>query len=335
MLPELSRWPNPATANRHMPTTHNSPQREKSGRPETMNCPKLSRCVLAALMMQFGLGQSRIPIQPERGSFAVNTDLVLVPVTVTDRQNRPVVGLMQRDFQVYEAGDLRAITSLSTEDAPASIILVFDQSRSMKSKLRDARAAALAFVETVNPEDEVGLITFARQTMVELPLGLNNERLRDALPLKTEDSTALVDAIKLALDMSKRARYKRKAVIVLSDGGDNRSRYSFAEVKASAIESDVQIYAIAVPGDHREESQSDFILGGLCEPTGGRYVVVRDTRKMKTVAERIGVLIRNQYLIGYRPAPAQSGKWVEIKVKVDASGAGKIRVNSRRGYRAP
>ena len=182
----------------------------------------------------------------------------------------------------------------------------------MKSKLRDARTAALAFVETVNPEDEVALITFAQQTRVELPMGIDNERLRDDLPLKAEDSTALLDAVNLALALSRNVRHNRKAVIVISDGGDNRSRHTFAELKSRALESDVQIYAIAVPGDHREESQSDFILGGLCEATGGRYVVVRDTRKTRTVAERIGMLIRNQYLIGYRPASTQSGKWVDI-----------------------
>ena len=301
-----------------------------------MTCYRISRSIFAAaLLVQFGLEQPQISAQSGRGSFTVDANLVLVPVTVTDRQDRPITGLTQDNFQVYEAGSLRSITSFGSEDAPASIVLVFDQSRSMKSKLRDARAAAQAFVQTVNPEDEVALITFARQTSVEVPLGLNNERLRDALPLNTGDSTALLDAINLALDISRAARHPRKAVIVFSDGGDNRSRHSFAEVKSRAIESDAQIYAIAVPGDHREESQSDFILGGLCEATGGRYVVVRDTRKMKIVAERIGMLIRNQYLIGYLPAPAPSGKWVEIKVKVDAPTASRVRAYARRGYRAP
>jgi Ca-activated chloride channel family protein len=221
--------------------------------------------MFAAALLVLGLGQPQISAQSGDGSFTVDANLVLVPVTVTDRQDRPITGLTRHDFQVYEACNLRSITSLSTEDAPVSIVLVYDQSRSMKSKLRDARVAALAFVETMNPEDEVALITFARQTTVELPLGPISERLRDALPLKTEDSTGLLDAINVALDMSRTARHKRKAVIIFSDGGDNHSRHSFTELKSRAVESDVQIYAIAVPGDHREESQSDFILGGLCE----------------------------------------------------------------------
>lgn len=301
-----------------------------------MMCNMISRFMLAAaLLIPFGLQEPRSSAQTGRGSFTVDANLVLVPVTVTDRQDRPITGLTQHNFQVHEAGEPRPIATFNTEDAPASIVLVFDQSRSMKSKLRDARAAALGFMETVNPEDEIALIRFAAKTSVEFPLGLYTDQLRDLLPLKTEDSTALLDAINLALDMSRTARNKRKAVIVFSDGGDNHSRHSFAELKSKAIEGDVTIYAIAVPGDHRDESQSDFILGGLCETTGGRYFVVRDTRKIKTVAERIGVLIRNQYLIGYRPAPAPSGKWVEIKVRVEASVPGKVRVSARRGYRAP
>lgn len=282
------------------------------------------------------LGTGEVSAQDKGQSFSANANLVLVPVTVADHRYQPMIGLSRENFRIYQDGRLQSITSFGTEDSPASIVLVFDQSRSMKSKLRDARTAAIAILNNANTEDETALVTLAAQPRLDMPFTSNTNDIARALPATTGASTALLDALDLAFDVAHTAQHSKRAMIVLSDGGENHSRHTFTELQSRALETNVQVYALAVPADHREESKSDYILGRLCAMTGGLYIVLQNSRKLPEIAAQIGRLIRDQYLIGYRPdGKTTSGKWADITVKVDKPGSGRLHVTARRGFRAP
>jgi Ca-activated chloride channel family protein len=274
--------------------------------------------------------------------FRVDADLVLVPVTVTDPRGASVTGLGKEDFRVLDNRREQTIAAFYSNDAPCSVALVLDVSGSMRNSLNREKAAARAFLEVANPEDDFSLVT------VSSAPGLRSGRLGD--PIGIEDrvraqsaggATALVDSIYLAVDGVRRVPGKRRALLVISDGMDNHSRYTRTELFGLAVESDVQIYSIALedaqpnqkPIELSEAERGVAFLRELSERTGGVCLRVRDYEDVSAAAQKISAAMRNQYVIGYRaPDPDKAESWHSIQVKV---GRPRISVYARSGYRAP
>ena len=272
---------------------------------------------------------------------AMNVDLVLVPVTVTDPMNRLVTGLEQDDFFVYENGGMQKIRTFATEDAPVSIGIIFDLSGSMSSKLVRARDSILQFMKTANPQDEFFVIGFNDRPELIEDFTSSIEDVEARLQtVRSGHRTALLDAIYFGMDKMKIAKNERKALLVVSDGGDNRSRYTEGEVKAQVRESDVEIYSIGIFDPYApttEERMGPMLLNDLCEETGGRLFRVDDLADMGDIAIKISTELRNQYVLGYHPTAIQrDGKWRKVKVKlVPPQGLPPLTVHARTGYYAP
>jgi Ca-activated chloride channel family protein len=271
----------------------------------------------------------------------VDVDLVLIPITVTDPMNRLVTGLEKEDFTIFENGGPQTIKSFSNEDAPVSIGVIFDLSGSMNSKLIRARESILKFMKTSNPQDEFFVIGFNdRPELIEDftdSVSAIEERLAT---VRSGRRTALLDAIYYGVLKMKDARHERKALLVVSDGGDNSSRYTEGEVRSQVRESDVQIYSIGIfdpEAPTPEERAGPALLDELCEETGGRLFRVDDLAEMGDIAEKISTELRNQYVIGYRPQDLQhDGKWRKVKVKlIPPQGLPPLTVHARTGYYAP
>jgi len=271
----------------------------------------------------------------------MDVDLVLVPVTITDPMNRLVTGLEKDDFFVYENNNQQPIKTFSCEDAPVSIGIIMDLSGSMTSKLIRARDSIIQFLKTANPQDEFFVIGFNdRPELIEdFTSSVEDVEARLAT-IRSGHRTALLDAIYFGIDKMKTGRFQRKALLVVSDGGDNRSRYTEGEVKAQVRESDVQIYSIGIFDPYApttEERMGPLLLNDLSEETGGRLFRVDDIAEMGDIAIKISTELRNQYVLGYRPKNIQrDGKWRKVKVKlVPPQGLPPLTVHARTGYYAP
>ena len=272
---------------------------------------------------------------------AMNVDLVLIPVTITDPMNRLVTGLEQDDFFIYENNSLQKLRTFATEDAPVSIGIIMDLSGSMSSKLIRARDSIIQFMKTANPQDEFFVIGFNDRPELIEDFTSSIEDIEARLQtVRSGHRTALLDAIYYGMDKMKTAKQQRKALLVVSDGGDNRSRYTESEVKAQVRESDVQIYSIGIFDPYApttEERMGPLLLNDLSEETGGRLFKVDDLADMGDIATKISTELRNQYVLGYHPKSMQrDGKWRKVKVKlVPPQGLPPLTVHARTGYYAP
>jgi len=271
----------------------------------------------------------------------MDVDLVLVPVTITDPMNRLVTGLEQDDFFVYENNSLQKLKTFSCEDAPVSIGIIMDLSGSMSSKLIRARDSIIQFMKTANPKDEFFVIGFNdRPELIEDFTSSIDDIEARLQTVRASRRTALLDAIYYGMDKMKTARNERKALLVVSDGGDNRSRYTEGEVKAQVRESDVEIYSIGIFDPYAptpEERTGPMLLNDISEETGGRMFRVDDLSDMGDIAVKISTELRNQYVLGYNPKSIQrDGKWRKVKVKlVPPQGLPPLTVHARTGYYAP
>lgn len=272
---------------------------------------------------------------------SVGVDLVLVPVTVTDEMNRFILGLDKENFQVYENKDLQVVRHFSATDAPVSVGIIFDISGSMNSKIERARNAIGEFLKTANPEDEFFMITFADRPTEVVDFTCSPDEIRNKLIFAVpKGMTALLDAIYLGITKMRNAKYPKKALLIISDGGDNHSRYTESEVKTLVKEADVMIYTIGIY-DHyfptEEERLGPSLLNEISEVTGGRSFTVDNPNDLADVANKIGVELRNQYVLAYRPdKAAHDGKWHKIKVKlVPPKGLPRLQVYAKQGYYAP
>ena len=270
----------------------------------------------------------------------VDVNLVLVPVSIVDPANRQVVGLDKQNFQVFEGKERQEIRHFSTEDAPVSLGAIFDVSGSMADKIERAREAVLEFFKTANPQDEFFMIAFADKPEEVTDFTQSVEDIEGKLVYAVpKGRTALLDAIYLGLTKMRQAKYGKKALLIISDGGDNHSRYTQSEIKNLVKESDVQVYAIGIY-DHyfptAEERLGPQLLSEITEPTGGRAFSLDNPNDLADVAAKIGILLRNQYVLGYRPAnPAHDGKWHKIRVKLaPPKGLPPLRVYARTVYYA-
>jgi len=271
----------------------------------------------------------------------VDVDLVLVPVTITDPMNRLVTGLEKDNFQLTEGGVQQEVKSFSSEDAPVSLGLIFDTSGSMSSKIDRARDAVGEFFKTANPQDEFFMISFSDSPEEVSDFTSSAEEIQNKLVYTVpRNRTALLDAIYFGVSKMRQAKYAKKALLIISDGGDNHSRYTEGEIKALVKEADVMIYAIGIY-DHYfptpEERLGPQLLGDLAEMSGGRAFTVDNPNDLGDVATKIGVELRNQYVLGYRPNnKARDGKWRKIKVKLmPPKGLPPLKVYARTGYYAP
>ncbi len=267
-------------------------------------------------------------------------DLVLVPVTVTDEMNRLVTGLEKENFEVYEGKHRQEIRHFSSEDAPVSIGIIFDMSGSMTSKVERAREAVLEFCQTANPQDEFFLITFADRPQSQGEFTQSVEEIENKMVFTIpKGRTALLDAIYLGLAQMREAKYPKRSLLVISDGGDNHSRYSEREVRTLLIEADTMVYTIGIY-DHlfstMEERLGPQLLSEIAESSGGRAFTVENPNDLADVATKIGLELRNQYVLGYRPInSAHDGKWHKIKVKLrPPKGLPHLQLSAKSGYYA-
>jgi Ca-activated chloride channel family protein len=271
----------------------------------------------------------------------MNVDLVLIPVTVTDPMNRLVTGLDPGDFRISERSVQQKISSFACEDAPVSIGIIFDLSGSMSSKLVRARESILRFIKTANPQDEFFVVGFNdRPELIEDFTNAVEEIEARLATVRSSHRTALLDAIYFGMIKMREARHERKALFVVSDGGDNNSRYTAGEVRAQVRESDIEIYSIGIFDPYAatpEERTGPQLLSDLSEETGGRLFRVDDLAEMGDIAEKISIELRNQYIIGYKPKDlTRDGKWRKVKVKVNPpAGLPPLTVHARTGYYAP
>lgn len=273
--------------------------------------------------------------------FRVNVNLVLIPLTVTDPMDRLVTGLEKNNFFVYEDNHLENLKSFSTEDAPVSIGVIFDMSGSMANKIIRARDSILEFMKTSNPQDEYFVIGFNDRPELIEDFTSSTEKIEERLAnVQAGHRTALLDAIYFGLDKMKQAKYPRKALLVVSDGGDNRSRYTEGEVRSVVREAGVQIYSIGIfdpEAATSEEKLGPLLLNDICDETGGRLFKVDDVSEMGDIAAKISAELRNEYVLGYSPLnEKRDGKWRKVKVKlVPPSGLPPLTVHARNGYYAP
>lgn len=274
----------------------------------------------------------------------INVDLVMLDVTVTDPFDRIVTGLDKNNFEVYDNKVQQKIATFTTEDAPIAVGLLFDSSGSMSDKIAKSKEAALDFFKTSNPEDEFFVINFSDEPHLVSGFTSSYQNLEDRLLfVKPGGRTALLDAIYMGLQEMKKSSLNRKALLVISDGGDNHSRYTEREIKRAVRESDVQLFAIgifeplAARGRTQEEAAGPGLLSNLADVSGGRLFSVEDPDELPDIAEKISIELRNEYVIGYKPSNLiRDGRWRRIKVKlVPPPGLPPLQVFSRTGYYAP
>jgi Ca-activated chloride channel homolog len=269
-----------------------------------------------------------------------DVNLVLVPVTVTDPMDRLVTGLEKDNFEVFQDKKRQRIQTLSSEDAPISMGIIFDMSGSMKDKLAKAKEAVVQFMRTANPADEFFIIGFSNRPELLADftdsIGDIQGKLITAAPT---GMTALLDAIYLGMNEMKHAHHRRRAMLIISDGGDNHSRYTESEIKSAVEEADVQLYAIGIydyAPQTPEERYGPTMLSDLTDVTGGRTFVLDNPNDLPDVAAKIGTQLRNQYVIAYAPDKKPTdGRWHKIRVKLTPpKGLPPLHIHAKTGYYA-
>src|SRR5215471_4438907 len=274
----------------------------------------------------------------------IDVDMALAYVTVTDPYNRLVTGLDPDNFRIFEDNVEQEVVTFSAEDVPISIGVIFDFSGSMSNKVGKAREAALQFFKTANPQDEFFLVSFNERAELTSSFTNSVEDLQSRLMLTSpKGRTALLDAIYLGLSQMRGAHNAKRALLILSDGGDNHSRYNENDIKRLVKEADTQLYAIGIfdPLGYRnrtpEELNGPSLLSEITELTGGRVFAVEHLNDLPDIATKIGMELRNQYVLGYRPSnKAHDARWRKIKIKLRAPrGLPPLTVYSKTGYYAP
>lgn len=319
-------------------------------------------CAAAAIVLFSGLAvpqtnsnekppqaNSGAPAPSQQGpvaTFRAYADLVLIPVTVTDSVNRFVLGLQKEDFHLFEDGVEQNVAHFSGEDAPLSVGVVFDESGSMAYKIRTSREAAAQLLNTLDKSDEAFLVEFSDVAKVSIGFTDHTEEIQGALNnAHAAGLTAMLDAIENGLLEMKKARNSRKAIVIVSDGGDNSSHYTSAQIESLVRQADVQIYTMGVfePvmsfGQTPEEVSGPRLLSEISTQTGGRAFAAASPDDMPSVATRIGVELHNQYVLGYYPTnKTRDGKYRKVEVKMSQPpglGSSLLKAHWRLGYFAP
>ena len=255
-----------------------------------------------------------------------------------------MIGLDPSNFRVFENNIEQEVLTFSIEDTPISVGVIFDSSGSMADKISKARQAVIEFLKTSNPEDEFFFVSFNERAELASTFTNSIDDLQSRMMLTApRGQTALLDAICLGLSQMRVARNPRRALLIISDGGDNHSRYNESDVKRLVREGDTQLYAIGVfdPLQYRsrtpEELYGPTLLSEITEMTGGRLFAVENPNELPDTAAKIGMELRNQYILGYRPSnKAHDARWRKIKIKLrPPKGLPPLKVYSKTGYYAP
>lgn len=281
---------------------------------------------------------------PARPDFKVDSAVVLIHVAITDDKGRFVTGLAKENFQVFEEKTEQKVRYFSAEETPVSIGLVLDFSHSMSDKFNRLQEAVAQFLKTGNPRDEFCLVEFRDRAELAMGFTAAREEIQNRVAFaKPKGSTALLDAVYLGLRQMNKAHNPRKALVIVSDGADNNSRFRVRDVENLARESDVEIYSIGImdwiPPQRGEVEQpaGAALLDEITEQGGGRYYEVDDLRELPAVAEKIGRELCHQYVLGYTSSNAErDGKYRHVRVKILRSpGQPKYWAYWRPGYYAP
>ncbi|MEO8596797.1 MAG: VWA domain-containing protein [Candidatus Solibacter sp.] len=293
------------------------------------------------LSIALGLASLMLPGQGRAGdaqhtTHRVDSRMVLLPVTVTDRNGKTITDLRREQFQILDDSRPVEIVSFTREEAPVSLGIVLDLSGSMQGKRNHAIHALREILKRTGPDDEAFLVTFAETPEMRVEFTRDVNSVVDPLLFAgTKGATALVDAVYMGLHEMKNARNPRRVLIVISDGGDNNSRYTEGELTSLALESDTQVYSVSIheAAMNIQERAGVFLLSKLSETTGGLQFVVRDRRDLPEIGAKLATAINNLYVLGYRPPEGfLSGKWRSVKIKLDNSTGPKLRVTARTGY---
>ena len=274
----------------------------------------------------------------------VDSSLVLIPAHVTTASGASITTLNKSNFRLFEDGVEQEITFFAQDDAPLSVGLVFDSSGSMQNKIRRSAEAAQKFFTTAGSDDEFFLVEFNERPKLTVPFTSDSQQIYKRIArTRPFGRTSLLDAIHLAMEQMTHARNLRKAIVILSDGGDNRSRYTEAEVRNAMLESDVQLYAMGIFNQEdphkltQEEQNGPRLLDELAEQTGGRNYPVDRIDDLASISERISRELRSEYVLGYSPSnKTRDGKYRAVTVKLDApEEPGDLRLYFRHGYQSP
>ena len=274
----------------------------------------------------------------------LDVELALVNVTVTDPYDRLVTGLESENFRVFEDNVEQEIVSFSSEDVPVSIGVILDFSGSMANKIGKAKLAALQFLKTANPQDEFFLVGFNDRAQLLSSFSNNVEDMQSRMLLASaKGKTALMDAIYLAISQMRAANNGKRALLIISDGGDNNSRYNEKDIKRLVKEANTQLYSIGIfdQPEYRsrtlEELNGPTLLNELTELSGGRSFAVENPSDLPDIATKIGAELRNQYVLGYRPShKAHDARWRKVKVKLRTpKGLPPLTAYAKTGYYAP
>lgn len=274
-----------------------------------------------------------------KSSIRVDVNMTLVPVTVLDTLGHNVMGLDRANFRVID-GTERQIVAFAQSDAPVSVGLIFDCSRSMREKFKVARTAPRQLYQQLNPDDESFLVTVSDKPELRQDFtNAFNDIENGLLFTNPNGTTSLLDGVFMGLQQLKKAHNPRKALIVVSDGGDNNSRYTLRELTELAAEADTQIFSICLFQNPQtvEEEEGPSLLTKLAQASGGINYLIGDVNDMKNSFAKIGVTLHNQYVLGYYPPDnAPSGKYRKITVLLLVPpGLPKLHVYSRSGYYVP
>jgi Ca-activated chloride channel homolog len=274
----------------------------------------------------------------------VDTTLVVIPATVTDPNNRFVIGLEKENFTLLEDGVAQKIVHFSGEDAPLSVGLIVDTSGSMGLKMQTSHRAVTEFLKTMSGQDEAFLIQFSDQAEVLQPFTADMRQIENKMSsMQSGGLTALLDAVELGVREMKKAKNPRKALVIVSDGGDNHSNYTASDIKNIVKEADTQIFAFGVfdpvifPQLSAEEVSGPRLLGQISDQTGGRAFGAAQFSQLPGIADKIAIELRNQYVLGYYPTNSErDGKYrhVELKLK-QPGGLPELKARWRQGYYAP
>ncbi len=317
-------------------------------------CLRALAFAVFALMATTAFNQTQGPVKPPKESsepqikpgqgIKINVDMTLVNLTVTDPLDRLVTGLEKEHFRVFEDGIEQEVLTLSSEDVPVSIGLVFDMSGSMSDKVEKAREAAVQFMRTANPQDQFFLVSFNDRAELTSGFTTSVDELQNRMMFTaSRGRTALLDAIYLGLSQMRGAHNGKRALLIISDGGDNHSRYNESDVKNYLKEADCQLYAIGIfdsigiRSRTPEELEGPSLLSEMTEMTGGRVFPVGNLGELPDIAAKIGMELRNQYVLGYKSSnPRHNGTWRKIKVKLrPPKGLPPLNVYAKTGYYSP
>ena len=267
--------------------------------------------------------------------FTVGVDTVLVRVTVTDPLNRYVVGLDREHFRVFENKVEQAISHFSNDKSPISVGVILDTSGSMGDNILSARTSVMRFLDQGDSRDEYFLLGFSDRSKLIQDFTSSGENIQNQVSIATpKGRTALYDAIYLGLEKMSGAKNEKKALIVITDGEDNTSRYTFREVKDFVKESETQIYVI---GERGELGYGRGIINEIVRLTGGRAFFPHNFKQLDYFVDLIHTELRNQYVLGYIPHSKDfNGKWRKLRIRLNPpEGLPKLNVRAREGYFAP